>query len=187
MNGEALLNGEVLPLRTTSRSFDSSSDYNPTPHVIPEGENATALEVVGATARAKLVIIMVGLPGNGKTGVAQRICRYFHFFLDLPSQIFSVGDYRRELFGAKMPADFYDPNNKEFMAMRLMSSYAALSDLVDFINEDDGARVAVFDAANITIERRRLVVKRLKKEGFAGKLLFLEVRCEDQEVSSDFA
>jgi hypothetical protein len=37
---------------------------NPTPHKIPEGDNATPLEVIGACAQDKLIIIMVGLPGK---------------------------------------------------------------------------------------------------------------------------
>ena len=39
---------------------DNSSN-NPTPHLIPEGENATPLEVLGCTATDKLLIIMVGV------------------------------------------------------------------------------------------------------------------------------
>ena len=38
---------------------------NPMPHRLPEGENATPLEVIGTTASDKLVIIMVGLPATG--------------------------------------------------------------------------------------------------------------------------
>jgi hypothetical protein len=37
---------------------------NPTPHKIPEGDNAAPLEVIGACAQDKLIIIMVGLPGE---------------------------------------------------------------------------------------------------------------------------
>jgi len=39
---------------------------NPTPHLLPEGENAAPLEVIGTTASDKLVIIMCGLPATGK-------------------------------------------------------------------------------------------------------------------------
>lgn len=38
---------------------------NPTPHLLPEGENAAPLEVIGTTASDKLVIVMVGLPATG--------------------------------------------------------------------------------------------------------------------------
>jgi hypothetical protein len=39
---------------------------NPMPHRLPEGDNATPLEVTGTTASDKLVIVMVGLPATGK-------------------------------------------------------------------------------------------------------------------------
>jgi hypothetical protein len=38
---------------------------NPMPHRLPEGDNATPLEVTGTTASDKLVIVMVGLPATG--------------------------------------------------------------------------------------------------------------------------
>ena len=53
---------------TSSSPSVSESEYridNPMPHLLPEGENATPLEVTGTTASEKLVIIMVGLPANG--------------------------------------------------------------------------------------------------------------------------
>jgi hypothetical protein len=51
---------------------------NPMPHLLPEGENAAPLEVIGTTASDKLVIIMVGLPA---TGMDIRCCCFllWHF------------------------------------------------------------------------------------------------------------
>ena len=46
---------------------------NPTPHRLPEGENAAPLEVVGSTASDKLVIIMVGLPATGRFIIINKI------------------------------------------------------------------------------------------------------------------
>jgi hypothetical protein len=56
------------PTRTSS-NINYNLDIvieNPTPHRLPEGENATPLEVIGTTASDKLVIVMVGLPATGE-------------------------------------------------------------------------------------------------------------------------
>ena len=117
-----------------------SADYNPTPHVIPEGENATPLEVVGGdcTATEKLIIVMCGLPATGKTLIANRIARYISFFLAMETKIFNVGAYRRDLYGGNLPAEFFDHSNKEFMGKREQACNAALSDLTDFMKQDEG-------------------------------------------------
>ena len=154
---------------------------NPMPHRIPEGENATPLEVVGATASDKLVIIMVGLPGTGKTHVSQRICRYISFFHDIPSQIFNVGDYRRQMCGARLSASFFDHGNKEAMEKREKACDAAMDDLIRFM-EKDGVRLAVYDSTNSTVERRNTLLKRLEDSGIGVKKMFLEAITNDKEV-----
>ena len=112
---------------------------NPMPHLLPEGENATPLEVIGKTtsgaASDKLVLIMVGLPATGKTHIAKRICRFLSFFHDIPSQIFNVGDYRRRLFGAQQPASFYSNDNPNGAAARNQACDAALADLIKYIQQ----------------------------------------------------
>ncbi|KAG7343739.1 bifunctional 6-phosphofructo-2-kinase [Nitzschia inconspicua] len=156
---------------------------NPLPHVLPEGENATPLEVIGSTASDKLVIIMVGLPATGKTHIAKRICRFLSFFHDIPSQIFNVGDYRRELCGAQLPAQFYSPDNPEGVAARKIACDAALADLVDYISQD-GVRVAALDATNSTFERRQHIIQTLsEKQGHRGiKKMFVESVCDDESI-----
>jgi len=165
-------------------SLGIANDYNPSPHVIPEGENATPLEVVGASAKDKLVIIMVGLPATGKTHVAKRICRFISFFHDIPSRIFNVGDYRRQMFGSHLPASFYDPNNKECADQRHKACDAALQDLIDFMNESDekddgyGVRLGIYDATNSTKDRRKFILDRLN-QNVATKKIFIESVCDD--------
>ena len=154
---------------------------NPMPHTLPEGENATPLEVIGSTASDKLVIIMVGLPATGKTHIAKRICRFLSFFHDIPSQIFNVGDYRRQLCGAQMMADFFDPNNPEGLAARKIACDAALEDLMDYIAQD-GVRVAALDATNSTRDRRQYIVQTLLAKGLGVKRMFVETICTQEEV-----
>eukprot|EP00529_Nitzschia_sp_RCC80_P011629 CAMPEP_0113491830 /NCGR_PEP_ID=MMETSP0014_2-20120614/27758_1 /TAXON_ID=2857 /ORGANISM="Nitzschia sp." /LENGTH=582 /DNA_ID=CAMNT_0000385633 /DNA_START=141 /DNA_END=1889 /DNA_ORIENTATION=+ /assembly_acc=CAM_ASM_000159 len=177
----------TAPMNRTSpaNSYDSfphnNGNYNPLPHVLPEGENATPLEVIGSTASDKLVIIMVGLPATGKTHIAKRICRFLSFFHDIPSQIFNVGDYRRQLCGAQMPADFYSSTNPQGEAARKVACDAALSDLVDYISQD-GVRVAALDATNSTFERRQHIIKVLSEKGRGIKKMFVESICDDEKI-----
>jgi hypothetical protein len=154
---------------------------NPLPHVLPEGENAAPLEVIGSTASDKLVIIMVGLPATGKTHIAKRICRFLSFFHDIPSQIFNVGDYRRQLVGAQQTADFYDPLNPEGQAARNMSCDAALADLMEYIRQD-GVRVAAFDATNSTFDRRQYILQKLREANIRVKKMFVESICDQEQV-----
>eukprot|EP00934_Nitzschia_sp_Nitz4_P001739 Nitzschia sp. Nitz4//scaffold369_size34440//3595//5478//NITZ4_007838-RA/size34440-processed-gene-0.21-mRNA-1//-1//CDS//3329549353//1739//frame0 len=154
---------------------------NPLPHVLPEGENAAPLEVIGSTANDKLVIIMVGLPATGKTHIAKRICRFLSFFHDIPAQIFNVGDYRRQLCGAQQTADFYDPNNEEGAKARTMACDAALADLMEYIAQD-GVRVAAFDATNSSFERRQHILKQLTTCKVRVKRMFVESICDQEEL-----
>lgn len=154
---------------------------NPLPHVLPEGENAAPLEVIGSTASDKLVIIMVGLPATGKTHIAKRICRFLSFFHDIPSQIFNVGDYRRQLVGAQQTADFYDPLNPEGQAARNMSCDAALADLMEYIRQD-GVRVAAFDATNSTFDRRQYILQQLREANIRVKKMFVESLCDQEQL-----
>jgi predicted kinase len=158
------------------------SVYNPTPHVIPEGENATPLGVVGGdcTESEKLIIVMCGLPATGKTHIANRIARYLSFFLDIPAKIFNVGDYRRKLYGSKLPADFFDHSNDEFMSKRLQACDMALKDLTEFMKED-GVRVGVLDSTNSNSKRRAHIRDALKN--LECKVVVFESIVDKEEVS----
>lgn len=162
-------------------SWHAGGEYNPLPHVLPEGDNAAPLEVMGSSASDKLVIVMVGLPATGKTHIAKRICRFLSFFHDIPSQIFNVGDYRRQICGAQQPANFYDPDNAEGVAQRAVACNAALADLIDYMSED-GVRVAALDATNSTKERRKHITSVLKKEKNNIKTIFVESICDDEAI-----
>jgi len=157
------------------------ADYNPTPHVNPEGENATPLEVVGGdcTATEKLIIVMCGLPATGKTYICHRLARYISFFLDMETKIFNVSEYRRKLFGEKLPAEFFDHSNESFVAKREQACNAALSDLTAFMKQN-GVRVGILDSTNCTRKRRahiREAVKSLK-----CKVVIMETKFDKEEL-----
>ena len=51
--------------------------------------------------------------------MTSRMCRFLEFFHDTRSKIFNVGDHRRKMVGAKMPASFYDHSDQDSVAKRL--------------------------------------------------------------------
>lgn len=65
----------------------------------------------------KIVLVTVGLPATGKTYLCNKISRYVNW-LGFEAEVFSIGSYRRKLFGVEVNADFYDPFNKESFLIR---------------------------------------------------------------------
>lgn len=81
-----------------------------------------------------------------------------------------------------MPADFYDPDNEAGRAARTMACDAALQDLLVYMQQE-GVRVAAFDATNSTKERRRHIWKVLRESGLGSKRMFVESICDQDDVS----
>jgi 6-phosphofructo-2-kinase / fructose-2,6-biphosphatase 3 len=127
--------------------------------------------------RKKLVIVMVGTPGVGKTYIARKICRYL-CWLDVPTRVFNVGEFRRSRVGAQMPHTFYDPANEEGRKARLHCAVAVLDEMVDWMHSDGW--VGLFDATNTTKSRRDMILARLRPEGF--HVMFIESICESAAV-----
>lgn len=59
-----------------------------------------------------LVIVLVGLPGRGKTYIGHKLCKYLSW-LGYNSKVFSVSEYRRknEQY-LKLRGEFFDPKNE---------------------------------------------------------------------------
>lgn len=128
--------------------------------------------------RSQLVIIMVGLPGRGKTFLCNKLVCYLSW-LGHTTKLFNVGSYRRLQRGEHEVQDaaFFGRDNEKGRETRQRALYAALEDLQDYLAAE--GQVAIFDATNTTEERRRLLVQR-----FHGKYqyIFIESICTDQSV-----
>jgi broad specificity phosphatase PhoE/predicted kinase len=128
-------------------------------------------------ATTKLVIVMVGLPARGKTHIARRVARYLNW-KGIRARVFNVGSYRRARLGAQQPHSFFDPDNAEGRAAREAMAVAAMEDVAAWL-EDEG-RVAIYDATNITIARRRRVASFF--EARRVEVVFLESVCNDPAI-----
>ena len=91
-----------------------------------------------------------------------------------------MGDYRRKLYGSKLPADFFDHSNDEFMSKRLQACDMALKDLTEFMKED-GVRVGVLDSTNSNSKRRAHIRDALKN--LECKVVVFESIVDKEEVS----
>ena len=94
-----------------------------------------------------------------------------------------MGDYRRKLHGAQLPANFFDHSNEEFMAKRLQACDMALEDLTEFMKQD-GVRVGVLDSTNSNHARRTHIRDALKS--LECKVVVLESICDKEDVRNEW-
>ncbi|GAX77020.1 hypothetical protein CEUSTIGMA_g4467.t1 [Chlamydomonas eustigma] len=129
--------------------------------------------------RTKQVLIMVGLPGRGKTFLCNKLKCYLNW-LGHSTKHINVGSYRRmqKPEGQLQSADFFDSHNQEGIKQRNKALEAALADVDDYLDSDEG-QVVIFDATNTTEERRQKLISH-----FHGRYqyLFIESICNDPVV-----
>lgn len=128
-------------------------------------------------ASPKLALVMVGLPARGKTFIARKIRRYLTW-LGWRTEVFNVGNYRRQRLGTQQPHDFFDPDNVEGNEARRRMAVAALDDLLAWLR--DGGEVGIYDATNSTRERRAWVRATCAAAGV--EVVFIESVCEDDRI-----
>lgn len=126
---------------------------------------------------ASLIVVMVGLPARGKSYIASKICKYLNW-LGLQCRLFNVGSYRRKLCGAHQPADFFSPLNVHAETERMRAAEQAMRDLLEWLEEDNSIKVAIYDATNSTSCRRDWI----RKELIGHPYFFLESICDDEDV-----
>lgn len=140
---------QILPM--------ACSKSNPTPQQASAPHDTQA-----GTNGDKLVVVMVGLPGRGKTYIARKLARYLRFFHGAPAEVMNIGNYRRKLFGAEQTHEFFDYTNEKHMDDRFRAAELAMQDLKKYITSgNELGRVAVFDGSNIQRFRRKWILKEL--------------------------
>ena len=137
-----------------------------------------------SSEKVGLVLVMVGLPGRGKTYIARRLCRWLNW-KGTGCRIFNVGKYRRDLTrrASDQVASYFDPNNPDAAAEREKLAEVASTDLIRFLAAHPGC-VAIFDATNSTVERRSKLVEQFTSRGLLpeNRIIFIESVCTDMVV-----
>lgn len=78
-------------------------------------------------------------------------------------------------------AQFFDPQNTRGKQLREQVAHEALDELLKYVLEDGGS-VGILDATNHTRERRTSLVKHVRDRDENINILFLESRCQDQNL-----
>ena len=99
-------------------------------------------------------------------------------WIGVETQLFNVGNYRRERLGAQQSNEFFDPNNAIGVRARLHMAIAALDDMLNWLNKD--GQVAIYDATNSTRERRNMILKRCTAENV--QVVYIESICNDPAI-----
>lgn len=101
----------------------------------------------------RLMIVLVGLPARGKSIIAHKLERFLNF-RGWQARHFSAGNTRRKKLGeSSVHASFFDSKSKASVAAREGIADIVLQEALRFF--DDGGHIAIFDATNSSIERRR--------------------------------
>lgn len=132
------------------------------------------------TMSRKLVLVMVGLPARGKSYIVKMLIRYLNW-IGFPTQVFNIGDYRRKLGYAGVDKSFFEEDNEEGQRVRAQMVQVVQDEMYEWLQEDDCAKVALFDATNTTKSRRQMLVSRSKAEKNT-MLVFIESICDDPEI-----
>ena len=162
--------------------WSSREDFNPKPQVRSAPQDAEV-----GTAGDKLVLVMVGLPARGKTYIARRVARYLQFFHGAPTKVFNVGNYRREISGAKVGSSFFSNKNAKSLAERQKAAEYAMRDLKQWLQEkNDKGRVGIFDATNTTKKRREWIIQELAGiMESKSHIIFVESICNNEDIINE--
>ncbi|ETW06822.1 hypothetical protein H310_02967 [Aphanomyces invadans] len=128
----------------------------------------------------KLLIVLVGLPGRGKTFLGHILARHLTW-MGHATKVFNVSEYRRTIVKAEVTHHFWDPDNTSDSQKRAEIGVACLKDALDAL-ANDTCTCAVFDATNASVARRKEIREAAAARPFKYELLFIESICDDPEL-----
>lgn len=130
---------------------------------------------------AGVIIATCGLPGRGKSQVAQCLARRLNWNGE-STKVMRVSDYRRkrlEPYGEVVSHELFRPDHKANTALRALAQRDAMQDCASWLAA--GNSIAILDGNLVTRAQRAEVY-----DYFSGQLgyrvLFIECVCEDQDA-----
>ncbi|KAL9181849.1 hypothetical protein ACHAXT_012192 [Thalassiosira profunda] len=196
--------GNMQEALNTSQEGAGGGDYYAKGSAEAATESALTLQKIQHRLRLtkkadRLVIVLVGLPGRGKSFIARKLSNFITW-RGSDCKVFNVGRYRRLAADGACDADFFDSKNSAAAELRQKAARLALEDMLQWLDNEDGSgaatptsptsvrkdRVGIFDATNSTKERRDWVLKectcRIKRAGKPTGVVFVESICDDKDL-----
>eukprot|EP00300_Choanocystis_sp_HF-7_P031119 c40221_g1_i1.p1 GENE.c40221_g1_i1~~c40221_g1_i1.p1 ORF type:complete len:550 (+),score=109.74 c40221_g1_i1:31-1650(+) len=135
---------------------------------------------------SKLVIVLVGLPGRGKSYVSRKL-QHLLSWKGLEVKIYNVSSYRREVLGIwnADDAERFSGSSPESTILRNETAQLAMDDMVAWLDSQQLPSVAIFDSSgNGSQKRRQLILDKIEASFGKGKapVLFIETECTDEQV-----
>ncbi|KAG0676060.1 hypothetical protein C6P40_000526 [Pichia californica] len=140
-----------------------------------------------------ICIIMVGLPGRGKTNLSISLCRYLRW-LGVRTELFHLGDYRRkntdlnnasDLNFNKLNSNSYfslNPENSKIKILKQEIKNELINDILTFFQSSNG-QIAIYDAINGISNERNNLYNIFKSKNI--KCLFIESIIDDLNLLND--
>lgn len=124
----------------------------------------------------RLYIVMVGLPARGKSTIASKLKENL-MHDSIKTRIFNNGDLRRKMIPDNTSyAEFYDPENKEGVAIREKIALINIENAKTHLKK--GGQVAILDATNVSLKRRKKIQSLLNEH----PILYIECINNDVEI-----
>jgi len=124
----------------------------------------------------RLYIVMVGLPARGKSITATKLKENLRHD-SIKTRIFNNGDLRRKMIPHNTSyAEFYDPENKEGVAIREKIALINIDNAQNYLKRN--GNVAILDATNVSLKRRKTIQALLNDH----PILFVECINNDPEI-----
>mmetsp|Transcript_60499 Transcript_60499/g.100429 ORF Transcript_60499/g.100429 Transcript_60499/m.100429 type:complete len:463 (+) Transcript_60499:71-1459(+) len=145
----------------------------------------------------KLILAMVGLPARGKSFISHKLAAFLSWS-GLRVEIFNAGQNRRSQSAEQIlvshkstgsqaravsQASFFDTSNVAASKAREEIAMSTLDELFHWLEQ--GGDIAIFDATNSTLKRRRAVIERVEAESRNGhevRIVFIESICDDASI-----
>ncbi|KII67874.1 6-phosphofructo-2-kinase/fructose-2,6-bisphosphatase 3 [Thelohanellus kitauei] len=127
----------------------------------------------------KTCLIMVGLPGRGKSFISKQLKRYLDW-VGFSCQIFNSGEYRRKRVQEEMDQSFFNPKNLECFLIRENINEMLVHEIIEWLDRDE--KIAIYDATNVTVQRRAKIHHKFSQHNV--KCLFIESICNDPTILS---